>query len=144
MFLVIVLFVDTQLHTCARMMTLAVCRQEEPWALYARAKIAGGKFEKVPSGTACEQCFRIGVEVLGFSDWEAFVSEHREDEALQGKVKKTRAALQSSDKKIDLPPSGVEHVYRASVEVYRQYDIANEAELRSLCSVPRVSKPLLK
>ena len=68
------------------------------WAAQVDIKTANGTVVMQPGGPACEDCWSIGLDVLVYDSWPAFLKDYTECSVIQDRVetirerKKTKAS----------------------------------------------------
>ena len=117
-------------------------RQEKPWALRRQEKLANGSVREFPVSTECEECFRFRTEHFPHMTALVFGSSRRTLEGFQAKVDKARGVSTGSSK--DFPDERLSEDIYFSLDLKRNYLVANESEIKRLAKQTRLAKTPLK
>lgn len=102
--------------------------EDVKWAAVKEVSHGGGLTE-LPIGMACDECYKIGVDILHYDNFEAFVSAFQDDDGgdLYEKVSTIRANLHAPGRSLDYDASDTYKTYIVECEVskvFRGYDAA--------------------
>ena len=73
--------------------------QDLEWAAY----LQGSDGENLPAGPGCATCWKVGMDILMYDCFEAFMRDYKRDEALRARVDKIKANI-SNKSNVDFTP----------------------------------------
>lgn len=113
--------------------------QDSKWAASEEIQ-SGGKKHIVPIGPICDECWHIGVKVLGYGTSHDFTRAMRERDDLQGIVTTTRKNMREAGSAGDIEARSVKKHMEIEVEVEQQFRGYSDLSLRKLLEAPRLTK----